>query len=229
MNPVLLLHGALGSKTQLDPLKASLEASGRTVYSLNFSGHSGEPFREPFGIETFADDVLRFLKEQGLKTTDIFGYSMGGYVALWLAHKHPESAGKIVTLGTKFDWTPESAEREVKKVSPEKIEEKIPAFARILQQRHAPNDWKTLLHKTAGMMTRLGSKPLLTIDVLQTIKHDVSILLGDLDDMADLMFSKRAAEALPHGKFSSLEKTPHPIERVDVRFLHRLLVEKFKV
>jgi pimeloyl-ACP methyl ester carboxylesterase len=228
MSPVLLLHGALGSKAQLDPLKASLEASGYTVYALNFSGHSGEPFRAPFGIETFADDVLRFLKAHSLNTTNIFGYSMGGYVALWLAHRHPESAGKIVTLGTKFDWTPESAEREVRKVIPEKIEEKIPAFARILQQRHAPNDWKELLHKTADLMTRLGSKPLLTMEVLQTIQHDVSILLGDLDDMADLMFSKKVAEALPHGKFASLEKTPHPIERADVKFLHRILVEKFQ-
>jgi pimeloyl-ACP methyl ester carboxylesterase len=228
MRPILLLHGALGSKTQLDPLKASLETSGRVIYSLNFSGHSGEPFRNAFGIETFAEDVLLFLKENQLKTTDIFGYSMGGYVALWLAYQHPESTGKIVTLGTKFDWTPESAAREVKKVSPEKIEEKVPAFARILQQRHAPNDWKELLHKTAEMMTRLGNKPLLTLEVLQAVPHDVSIMLGDLDDMADLMFSKKVAEVLPQGKFSSLEKTPHPIERADVKFLHRILMEKFQ-
>ena len=176
-NPVLLLHGALGSKTQLDPLKVALEASGKTVYSLNFSGHSGESFRHDFGIETFAGDVLRFMEAQGLKIADIFGYSMGGYVALWLAHQHPSSAGRIVTLGTKFDWTPESAEREVKKVDPQKIEEKIPAFARILQHRHAPNDWKELLHKTAAMMTTLGHKHLLTMKVLESINHDVSVLL----------------------------------------------------
>lgn len=228
-NPVLLLHGALGSKTQLDPLKVALEASGRTVYSLNFSGHSGESFRKDFGIETFADDVLRFMQAQGLKTADIFGYSMGGYVALWLAHQHPSSAGRIVTLGTKFDWTPESAEREVKKVDPQKIEEKIPAFARILQHRHIPNDWKELLHKTAAMMTALGHKPLLTLEIMETITHDVTVLLGDQDDMADLMFSKKVAEALPHGKFASLEKTPHPIERVDVKFLHRVLTESLKL
>jgi hypothetical protein len=36
MYPVLLLHGALGSKTQLDPLKAKLLAGGFYVYTLNF-------------------------------------------------------------------------------------------------------------------------------------------------------------------------------------------------
>jgi pimeloyl-ACP methyl ester carboxylesterase len=222
MRPVLLLHGALGSKNQLDPLKISLEESGREVYSLNFSGHGGTPFSNSFGIEGFAEEVFHFQKEKGLKTTDIFGYSMGGYVALWLAHKHPDSVGRIVTLGTKFDWSPDDAVREVRKVNPDKIEEKIPAFARILQHRHAPHDWKELLHKTAQMMTQLGARPLLTMEILKTIPHPVSVLLGDLDDMADLTFSQRVAEALPHGKFSLLEKTPHPFEKVDVKLLQRI-------
>lgn len=227
MRPVLLLHGALGSKNQLDPLKTSLEESGCEVYSLNFSGHGGEPFRDPFGIEGFAEDLLRFQKEKGLPIADIFGYSMGGYVALWLAHRHPDRVGKIVTLGTKFDWSPDTAAREVRKVNPDKIEEKIPAFARILQSRHAPHDWKALLHKTAQMMTQLGARPLLTIEILKAIPHQVSVLLGDLDDMADLTFSQSVAEALPHGKFSLLEKTPHPLERVDMKLLQQKILGVF--
>jgi pimeloyl-ACP methyl ester carboxylesterase len=138
METILLLHGALGSKSQLDPLKATLEAQGLPVYSTNFSGHSGEPFRNDFDIETFSGDMLRFLQENQLQRVHVFGYSMGGYVALWFARNHPEYVGKIVTLGTKFDWSPESAEKEVKKLNPEKIQEKVPAFARILEHRHAP-------------------------------------------------------------------------------------------
>ena len=152
---------------------------------------------------------------------------MGGYVALWLAYRHAERVGKIVTLGTKFDWSPEAAEREVKKVNPDKIEEKIPAFARLLQSRHAPNDWKALLHQTAQMITQLGDRPLLTIELLKTIPHEVSILLGDLDDMADLTFSQRVAEVLPGGKFSLLEKTPHPLERVDLTVLQQRILDIF--
>jgi pimeloyl-ACP methyl ester carboxylesterase len=226
MRPILLLHGALGSKSQLDPLQKALEACGYRVYAMNFSGHSGQAFENGFGIETFSQDVLHFLNEKELEQVDIFGYSMGGYVALWFAHVYPHRVGKIIALGTKFDWSPESAEKEIRKVDPDKIEEKIPAFARILEHRHLPNDWKELLYKTGDMMLKLGNRPLLTFEILQTIKHDVLILLGDLDDMADLMHSKKVAEALPHGKFSALEKTPHPIERVDVKFLQRVIIEK---
>jgi pimeloyl-ACP methyl ester carboxylesterase len=155
--PVLLLHGALGSKTQLEPLKLSAEQEGRSVYSMNFSGHGGEGFRAEFGIEVFADDVLHFLDQHNLQQVDIFGYSMGGYVAVWLAGQHPARIGKVVTLGTKFDWSPDSAQKEVKKLNADKIAEKIPAFARILERRHAPVDWKILMQRTCDMMLRLGS------------------------------------------------------------------------
>ena len=216
MNPLLILHGALGSASQLDPVKSSCEIKGSVVYNLNFSGHGGAAFQANFGIEQFTEDTFQFLQNHKLKQVDIFGYSMGGYVALWLAKNYPERVGKIVTLGTKFDWSEESAVKEVKKLNPEKIQEKIPAFARILEHRHAPNDWKMLLQKTADMMVSLGKAPLLTKENLQTIKHPTTICLGDQDDMADRDYSEQVASFLPRGSFQLLDNTQHPIEKVDM-------------
>lgn len=223
MNPVLLLHGALGSTAQLERLKQKLEAEGKEVFMLNFSGHSGVPFRGSFGIEIFTDDVLAFLHKQNLNQVDVFGYSMGGYVAVWLAWKHPERVGRIVTLGTKFDWSPESAEKEVGKLNAETIREKVPAFARILEHRHAPNDWKELLNKTRDMMLSLGNQPLLNEENLKTIQHEVLICLGDQDDMADREYSEQVAGWLPKGAFQRVENTPHPIEKVDLNKLSGLI------
>jgi pimeloyl-ACP methyl ester carboxylesterase len=222
MNPVLLLHGALGSKTQLDPLKSELEKKGRHVFSMNFSGHSGEPFRKQFGIGAFADDITIFLDAHNLSQVDIFGYSMGGYVALWFAHLHPQRVGRIVTLGTKFDWSVASAEKETRKLNAQKIEEKVPAFARILQSRHAPNDWKELLARTAEMMKKLGEHPLLTRNIFASINHTVTVLLGDQDDIADRDFSQEVASMLPDGKFELLTETPHPIEKVKLAAISAL-------
>jgi pimeloyl-ACP methyl ester carboxylesterase len=223
MNPVLLLHGALGSSSQLEPLKQKLETQGRAVFMFNLSGHSGVPFRESFGIEIFADDVVTFLDKQNLNRVDIFGYSMGGYVAVWLALKHPECVGKIITLGTKFDWSPASAEQEVRKLNAEKIQEKVPAFARILEHRHSPNDWKELLSKTRNMMLSLGNQPLLTEENLKAIKHEILIGLGDQDDMADRNYSEQVANWLPNGTFELLVNTPHPIEKVELNRLVELI------
>lgn len=220
MIPILLLHGALGSSSQLESLAAKLKEKGRTVFLTNFSGHGGRGFsRTGFGIEVFADDLLGFLDAEKITQADVFGYSMGGYVALWLVHLHPHRFGNIVTLGTKFDWSVESSAKEVKKLNAEKIEEKVPAFAQLLKQRHAPNDWKEVLRKTSDMMINLGQKPLLNAENLKQIKSPVRVLLGDQDDMTDQSFSKQVASWLPKGSFELLQNTPHPIEKVDLELL----------
>jgi len=220
MNPIILLHGALGSSAQLESLAEKFNAIGRRTLLMNFSGHGGIAFsKNQFGIETFAQDLLNFLNDQKINRADIFGYSMGGYAALWLACQYPGRIGKIVTLGTKFDWSPPSAEKEIKKLNPQKIEEKVPAFAHALKERHAPNDWREVVNKTAEMMKSLGENPLLTENTFGQIKSPVHILLGDQDEMADLNFSKQVATWLPFGKFDSLPNTPHPIEKVKSNFI----------
>jgi pimeloyl-ACP methyl ester carboxylesterase len=229
MRPLLLLHGALGSASQLDLLKSSLQTAGYKVLSLNFSGHGGIPFRKSFGIETFADDILRFLEDERISAVDIFGYSMGGYVALWLALHHPERVGAIATLGTKFDWSETSAEKEIKKLDADKIQLKVPAFARILEHRHAPNNWKELLQQTSAMMQVMGKEPLLKDELLQQIRNEVFVMLGEEDDMADMVCSAKVSELLPHARFLLLEDTPHPIEKVDVARLTQLLTDFFKM
>jgi pimeloyl-ACP methyl ester carboxylesterase len=220
----ILLHGALGVSSQLLPLKAQLENTGHIVYTLNFSGHGGQPFSEMgFGIEIFAEELLHFLNSQKIERVNIFGYSMGGYVALCLAHQHPERFQKIITLGTKFDWSPEIAAKEVKMLDPEKLQEKVPAFAETLKQRHLPNDWKILLQKTAEMMLALGNKPLLTDEVLKQIKIPTMICQGEMDTMADINYTKQVAGYLPQAEFKMLANTQHPIEKVELNKIIELL------
>ena len=45
MQHLILLHGALGSKEQLQPLATTLQNTFH-VHSFNFSGHGGRPFAE---------------------------------------------------------------------------------------------------------------------------------------------------------------------------------------
>ncbi|MBL7832916.1 MAG: alpha/beta fold hydrolase [Cyclobacteriaceae bacterium] len=226
--PVLILHGALGSASQLEPVRAAFENHGLSVHSLNLSGHGGAAFQPQFGIEQFAADVRQWLDIKSIRMVNIFGYSMGGYVALWLARNNPERVASIVTLGTKFDWSIESATKEVRKLNPEKIMEKVPAFARIMEKRHAPNDWKELIQKTSVMMTGLGEKPLLTPEILKSVNNPTWVCLGDQDDMADRHYSEEVASLLPNGKFLLLESTPHPIEKVSMEKLAGIATQAFR-
>lgn len=225
MQNLLLLHGALGAAAQFAPLQEQLEKHF-TLHTLNFAGHGGEPFPQGgYSIQVFAQNVLDYLDQQGIEQIDIFGYSMGGYVALYLAQQHPDRIGKIYTLATKFAWSPESAEQEMKMLNPEKIAEKVPKFAAALEQRHAPQDWKEVLNQTAAMMRGLGEAPLLTEEGLEAIPHTCLITVGDQDQMVSREETMAAANTLPKAEFACMAETPHPLEQVNVERLAKWIRE----
>lgn len=227
MKPILLLHGALGSQKDFGQLKEILSTNYK-VYSPNFAGHGGRTFpKKGFSMAVFVENVLDFMEMQELKQVDVFGYSMGGYVALELAKKHPDKLGKIFTLGTKFDWTPESAAQEAKMLNPDKIEAKIPKFAAALAKTHEPADWKKVMHLTVDMMQGLGNGLALSRGDLNSIQHPVSINVGSLDNMVTQEESKQAAQDLPNAEFSVLEGVKHPIQQVDMNMLALLLKDYF--
>ena len=226
-NPILLLHGALGSTEQLIPLQKNL-SSERTVFRMDFDGHGNFKSENNFSIPLFAQNVIDFLKEKDISKIEIFGYSMGGYVALHFASKFPNFIEKIITLGTKFDWTPEFAEKEIKMLNPSQIQEKVPAFAERLQQLHGTKNWKNVVLKTAGMMQNLGANPVLNEENLQQIENKTLICLGGLDKMATVEESQTVANLLPNGEFKLIDNFKHPIETVPAEELSAIIKDFLK-
>jgi pimeloyl-ACP methyl ester carboxylesterase len=215
MQAILLLHGAIGASDQLSGLEEELSSSF-SVYRLNFSGHGGLPFSaESFSIKLFAAEVIAFLDREGISTITIFGYSMGGYVGMYIAKHHPERINKIITLATKFNWDETIAANETKMLNAEKIGAKLPDFAAALQKRHAPNDWKAVLEKTADMLIEMGKENPLKPDDYLTIQHPVLLMLGDRDKMVTLDETAAVYKSLPNAQLSVIPNTAHPIEMVD--------------
>lgn len=221
---ILLLHGALGSAQQFDQLAKALSSSF-DVHSFSFEGHGGVDSSRPFTMNHFVENVIDFMDAHQIKTASIFGYSMGGYVALTMASRHPEKVEKIVTLGTKFDWTPEFAASEVRKLNPEKIEEKVPRFADHLKRTHEPLDWKEVVRDTANMMTGLGENNPLAQNY-STISAPTLIALGSLDNMSTEAESRSVAAQLSKGNFKLIPNLEHPIEKADANELAQL-IERF--
>jgi len=211
---LLLLHGALGSKKQFESIKNALSEQFN-VYDLNFDGHGGVQSDKEFSIQLFTENVMKFLEEKAIEKTNIFGYSMGGYVALNTALKIPESISKIVTLGTKFNWDIESANKEVRMLNPDKIEEKVPQFANKLKAEHHPLAWKEIVSKTAGMMLGLANGNKLKEEELMQINHKVVIGIGSLDKMVSFEESERVSNLLPNGTLNKIEGFEHPIDKID--------------
>jgi hypothetical protein len=115
-------------------------------------------------------------------------------------------------------------------LNPGKIEEKIPAFAKILENRHKERPWKFVLQDTSSLMLEMGKKALInTVDCL-TVVNDCLVLLGDSDEMVSKEESQAIVDVLPNATFKILENTKHPIEKVNInllaneinRFFHKL-------
>jgi pimeloyl-ACP methyl ester carboxylesterase len=141
---------------------------------------------------------------------------MGGYAALLAASREPERFASITTLGTKLDWSPESAAAETRFLDPEKMLAKVPAFVEVLRQRHAPADWAAVVRAVAGLMTAAGAAPPLAAADFAALQVPVQVLMGDGDLTAERGDASHALAAqLPQGCYAVLANTPHPIERVD--------------
>lgn len=213
---LLVVHGALGSSSVMAPITDALRELG-DVHAIEFPGHGSTmlPDAGAFSIHAFAqalrDDVRRISGAPPI----VFGYSMGGYVALTLEAQHPGTLAGIVTLGTKFEWTPDHAARESARLDPVVIAEKVPRFAAALEARHArAGGWHALMSRTAALLHDIAASPSLTPERLAAITIPVRIAVGTRDDTVSIEEAARVASMMPNASSIPLEDVAHPIERV---------------
>jgi pimeloyl-ACP methyl ester carboxylesterase len=101
--PLLLLHGGLFNiDLQFGEVLPGL-AQGRQVIAADFQAHgrTGDIDR-PLATVDLASDVVALLEHLGIRQVDVFGFSVGGAVALYLAIKHPELVRKAVISSVSF-------------------------------------------------------------------------------------------------------------------------------
>ena len=223
---LILLHGALGSAAQLQALQNIL-SEDFNCHTLNFDGHGGKSIKSNFSIEHFTDNLTDFIKFKDLKSPAIFGYSMGGYVSLNAASQGVELE-RIVTLGTKFDWNPDGSQKEVEKLNPEVIEQKIPKYAEYQSSLHSPEDWKVVMNNTAEMMLNLGSNPVLSKKALQKINIPVLCCRGSNDNMVSKEETVSVIQELPNANYVELVEFQHPIEKVKTEVLANVIRDFLK-
>lgn len=222
-----MLHGALGDKTQFDPIIPGLK-DHFDLHLLNFEGHGDAgPTDSPFHIEYFIENVLGYLDEHEIPQTNIFGYSMGGYVGLNLAKQQPVSIGKIATLGTILQWDEEVAQQECRHLHPREIKEKVPHFARQLSERHL-SGWERVVDETRAMLEDLGANPLLDEEDWNHITHRVRLHVGDRDTTSAIDKTVEIYKKMDYAELAVLPRTAHPISEVNIEVLVASLLNFFK-
>ena len=101
--PLLLLHGGLGSIDMFATSVLPAFAKNRQVIAVDLHGHG----RTALGTRTISmtdegDDMATLLKRLNVTQADVFGYSMGGAVAFRLAVQHPDAVRRLVLVSAGY-------------------------------------------------------------------------------------------------------------------------------
>ncbi|PWE29495.1 alpha/beta hydrolase [Pararhodobacter marinus] len=105
---VVLLHGLGATGAVWHRVTPLIEAHGCRWIAPDLRGHGASHPGGAFGIGNHAADIADLLADEDPATTLILGHSFGGAVgALMAGGLFGPLPARLVTLGTKLDWTPE--------------------------------------------------------------------------------------------------------------------------
>jgi len=100
--PLVVLPGAYMTIELMGDLVPAL-AKHRRVIAVEFQGHGHTAdVDRPFSYEAFADDTAALLDRFAIDRADVYGYSLGGGVALQLGLRHPTRVGKLVIASASY-------------------------------------------------------------------------------------------------------------------------------
>lgn len=109
--PLVLLAGQANDHHWWDGVREDFHPAHSTItVDYRGTGDSGKP-DQPHSTRGFAADVIAVLDELGVERADVYGTSMGGRVAQWLAALHPGRVRRLV-LGCTSPGGPHATERD---------------------------------------------------------------------------------------------------------------------
>jgi pimeloyl-ACP methyl ester carboxylesterase len=177
--PLILLHGAYMTVDAMGSILPGL-AESRRVIVPEMQGHGRTADIDlPITYEHMADDVAALLGHLGIEEADVFGFSMGGGVALQLAIRHPGLLRRLVVASASY--TSEGMQPELHEIIPTITPEMFagsPMEAAYQELAPNPEDFPTLVEK----LKRLDMTPFVwPAEDVRGIEAPTLIVVGDAD------------------------------------------------
>ncbi len=114
---LILVHGRSYRKEGMDAFFERYRDSFHVIsYDVRCHGDSDDP--DEFRLEDCADDLAALVEAYGLDHPAVIGFSMGSYITLLTAEKHPEIFSRLILIGSKGS---EKASAERLAAEPDKV------------------------------------------------------------------------------------------------------------
>ena len=223
--PLVVLHGAFMSIDLMGPVVPAL-AKTRQVIAVELQGHGRTAdIDRPLNYEQMADDTAALLRHFKVRNADIFGYSMGGAVALQIAMRHPDLVRKLVVAAVSYTsgGIHPGVLEGIATITPEAFAG-TPWEADYAKKAPNPQDWPKLIEKVKQLDANIQDW---SAESIRAIKAPTLIMIGDSDivrpEHAVEMFRLRGGGVagdvvgLPDARLAVLPGTTHVslIQRTD--------------
>jgi 3-oxoadipate enol-lactonase len=223
---IVFSHGLLWSSAMFEPQIRALVGEFRCIaWDHRGQGRSESPPERSHQIEACYQDALALLDHLGATPCHFVGLSMGGFVGMRIAARHPELLRTLTLMATASDPEPRANIGKYRKLNtvarvfgvglvankvmpimfgrsflddPARAEERARWTAEL--RRNA----KTIHRAVTGVIERQGC-----VDELENIQCPTLILHGDEDAAITRVRARATHEALRGSSFRAIERAGH--------------------
>lgn len=174
--PLLLLHGGSGSIPEkwipfFTPLFRVMapEQMGH--------GRTADVIDRPFHYHDMAEDTLELMRQLGIESTVVVGYSDGGIIGLDMAIHHPERVIKLAVTGANARFEGYTTENQEFARSFDPVSQPVSEKYAELSPDGAEH-WPVVLGRLKPMW---AAEPSFTNEELQSIGAPTLLVIGDRD------------------------------------------------
>src|ERR1700691_1190001 len=227
--PVIFLHHLTAGLDDWDPSVVDGIADSHHVIAFDNLGVGNSEGQTPDDVNAMAHDAEAFVDALGFKKVDLFGYSLGGFVAQVIAQERPTLVRKIILAGTgpaggagiaRIGEVLQGALRRsaIEKKHPKNFlfftssgssQRSAEEFLTRLSERTTDKDAAVsneTIQAQAVAITKWGLSP---ANDLKTITHPVLVANGDEDIMFPTVNSFDLFQGLPNAQLSIFPDASH--------------------
>ncbi len=96
--PLIILHGLLGSLDNWQTLARQFAEQGFKVFTVDIRNHGRSPHTASHSYSEIVDDLLEFYEQQNLTKASIIGHSMGGKAVMQFTSENPDKVDKLIVV-----------------------------------------------------------------------------------------------------------------------------------
>lgn len=192
--PIVLLQHFMGNLDNYDPAITDALAADREVILTDNAGVGLSTGTAPATVAAMARDAASLVEALGLDQVDLFGFSMGGYVAQQIALDRPELVRRLILVGTGPRGGDGMAQRD-------------PDVASLFVKPYEPQDlmWLPIFFSPSESSQAAGRRYLERVRARSD--RDASVSAATVE--AHLAAAREWGTAA-RGSFDYLAKIPHP-------------------